>query len=73
MSQDVAVPLPLDTTGCGPGADRCVRARTAPDVIIRCERHFLAACSMQFVADDGSWPPLGTSHLAEHADLRDAG
>jgi hypothetical protein len=45
MARDVPQLPELDTSGCGPGVDRCMRARTAPKVIIRCERHFLEALS----------------------------
>jgi hypothetical protein len=38
------------TSGCGPGADRCERARTHPEIVIHCEHHFLAAIQSQWAA-----------------------
>jgi hypothetical protein len=71
VSQDPPLPTSLDTSACGPGADRCLPARTAPNVVIRCERHFLAALSGPATAD-GAAGTLPLVALGDGIDLLSA-
>lgn len=57
MGNDNPSPPELDTSECGPGVDRCMRARTTPEVVIRCERHFLDAISAKPNGRGRSKPP----------------